>query len=317
MALPRPSKSASELWGSLKDKISNRGHAHEHDEYYDDEYQEGYYDEYRDDQADEYDAYDYDGGYDDYRESYRSRTPRARLEERYTGSAPHLVSSEDVRATSPAYQMAQAARTASFSRVNDALAQEDQQREAGFDVPMSTYGDFVSPYKRDASAHTAATGSGMSTHMSAYAGANSASTGVAASAGTALRTSGLDQLFSPTTGTSASGGHGSGSNSDPYAAYANNTGYSHLPTRGLSIIRPVKYQDVEGIASALKAGSVAVLVLRVTNDTLAKRVLDFSFGVASALDARVDCVAEKVFVVARGEGLSLDERRQLHKQGVL
>ena len=71
------------------------------------------------------------------------------------------------------------------------------------------------------------------------------------------------------------------------------------------------------MARALKAGDVAVLVLAGTAPELAKRVLDFSFGAACALDASVDCPAEKVFVIARGQGLTDAERKQLAAQGIL
>ena len=47
------------------------------------------------------------------------------------------------------------------------------------------------------------------------------------------------------------------------------------------------------MAKILKAGDVVVLALRNTPDQLAKRILDFSFGVSSALDARVEAVAAR------------------------
>lgn len=286
MAFPRPSKSAGELFDSLKDKLSNRSR----DTQYEEEYQDDYYDDYDYENAsDDYGPYSYEETYDSFRDSYRDRTPRARLENRYQSSAPHLVSSVDVRATTPMFNRESSSLGTSGSVHSHADATHDEfHHEAGFDVPVTGYQDFVSPYQRS-QAQTQTTS-------------------------TEKKSSGLDKLFTPTTSSSAGA---AASSADPYAAYANNTQYSHLPTRGLTVIRPVKYQDVEGIAAAVKAGSVAVLVLRVTNDALAKRVLDFSFGVASALDARVDCVAEKVFVVARGEELTLEERHQLHRQGVL
>ena len=83
------------------------------------------------------------------------------------------------------------------------------------------------------------------------------------------------------------------------------------------MLKPATYGEVERIAKALKAGDVVVLALRNTPDALAKRILDFSFGVSSALDASVDCVADKVFVIARGSGLTETERASLRNQGVL
>ena len=103
---------------------------------------------------------------------------------------------------------------------------------------------------------------------------------------------------------------------DPYASYQGAGAASHTPTRKLKVLAPTSYGDVESVAHALKAGDVVVLVLPQTPGDLAKRVLDFSFGVASALDASVDCVADKVFVICRGQGLSDAERLALNAQGI-
>lgn len=107
---------------------------------------------------------------------------------------------------------------------------------------------------------------------------------------------------------------------DPYVAYvAPDTAgqQSFVAKRHLSIIAPMSYGDVEGVARALKAGDVVVLVLTRTPDALSKRVLDFSFGAASALDASVDSVANKVFAITRDHGLTPSERTELRSQGVL
>lgn len=120
------------------------------------------------------------------------------------------------------------------------------------------------------------------------------------------RSEGIDSLFSSTTPAY-----------DPYEAYAGAGNASHSPTRGMSVMKPVSYGDVERVAKVLKAGDVVVLSMRNTPDHLAKRILDFSFGVASALDASVECVGEKVFVILRGSALSEQEKLDLRNQGVL
>ena len=84
-----------------------------------------------------------------------------------------------------------------------------------------------------------------------------------------------------------------------------------------TVVRPTSYNDVERVSRALKAGDAVVLAMRATPDDLSKRVLDFSFGVASALDASVECPAPKVFAIARGIGLTDAEKRSLTSQGVL
>jgi len=67
----------------------------------------------------------------------------------------------------------------------------------------------------------------------------------------------------------------------------------------------------------VKAGDVVVLQLRNTPDSLAKRILDFSFGVSAALDASVECPTDKVFAIARGNALTDAEKANLRGRGVL
>lgn len=104
---------------------------------------------------------------------------------------------------------------------------------------------------------------------------------------------------------------------DPYEAYSSSNPSTYTTTRPLTVIKPVVYGDVERVARAVKSGDVVVLVMRSTPDDLSKRILDFSFGVASALDANVECPGEKVFAIARGNGLTEDEKNRLRNQGAL
>lgn len=104
---------------------------------------------------------------------------------------------------------------------------------------------------------------------------------------------------------------------DPYDAYAGRSAGSHIPSRSLKIIRPLQYGDVESVAKAIKAGDAVILALASTPEALAKRVLDFSFGVASALDASVDCVSAKVFAITRNGALTQAEKTNLKNQGIL
>ena len=114
----------------------------------------------------------------------------------------------------------------------------------------------------------------------------------------------------------ASSSAGAGSY-DPYAAYSSATPSAYAPARSLTVVKPTVYGDVERVARAVKSGDVVVLAMRNTPDDLSKRILDFSFGVASALDANVECPGEKVFAIARGNALTDDEKRRLGAQGVL
>lgn len=90
------------------------------------------------------------------------------------------------------------------------------------------------------------------------------------------------------------------------------------PAEHLAIVKAYAYADAEEVGSNLREGKVVVLVLTNTRPELAKRILDFSFGAASVLNATVDKVAEKVFVISRGaKSLTEAETDYLHEQGVL
>lgn len=106
---------------------------------------------------------------------------------------------------------------------------------------------------------------------------------------------------------------------DPYSQFDSDVRRIHRdPGARLEIVKPKVYSDVEKIATAAKAGKTVVLTLAGTKSELAKRILDFSFGVASALNKNVDKADEKVFVISKGtEMLSVDEREYLVKKGVL
>lgn len=313
MDFSRPSKSAGELFNSLKEKISFQGRNNERDEYYEDEFYDepqGNYGEVMVDGMGDYGPYGYDAPYNDYEYTTRSASSRGR----YHSSSANLVSSEVARASASTLGLGSARLTDNSSVLASSASQagtterfapikkEEQVNGgiSGYDVPATSYGDFVSPYKEPS----------QSTFQNSFAASASRATGE--------KQTGLDKLFSPTTSEVAKAPssqvqHGS---IDPYQAYENNTPYAHVPTRSVVVIKPVTYEDVEGIASAVRAGEIVALVLRITNDSLSKRVLDFSFGVASALDARVECITDKVFVVMRGTELTLEEKHELRKQGI-
>ena len=104
---------------------------------------------------------------------------------------------------------------------------------------------------------------------------------------------------------------------DPYDAYAGNGASFRSPTRAIIVLKPSAYADVERIAKTVRTGDVIILALRNTPDSLSKRVLDFSFGVASALSTRVDCISDKVFAINCGDALTPSELANLRNQGVL
>lgn len=254
-----------------------------------------------DDTYEEYDEYaDYgDYGEDDY-DDYNSRGygNRNRVTTRDVGSSlPRLVSYDDARAST---RFTESSSSSRYSRSSGSF---------GRTMVDSSLPPSMTP---EGSAQVSA-------------------------AASKKREGGLDSLFSPTASSSqaldsereessrllnslpvigaaasgASGGSSSGQY-DPYEAYNGSGSSSYSMQRRVTVLRPTSYGDVENVAKTLKAGDAVVLVLSSTRDDLSKRILDFSFGVASALDASVDCISDKVFAITRGAALSSTERANLH-----
>lgn len=361
MDFPRPSVSPSNIIGDLKDRFGFGGakqRSYDEEPYYD-EYDEYGYDEPRSyDSGDQYASSSQADPYDRLEYTTRSTAGRPSRTSSYSTS-PHLVSSDDIRATTSAYGVSSAATgdaaygsyrssrssydVSPYAASSASTALEGAETEQ-YDVPATAYGDFVSPYKEHAHQSAAASSYGASatgtrsssgvSNGSLSASSSGVSNGVSNSAS---RSAGLDSLFSPTTeaGGSAQGSSAStGSLAGSYSTSSTSSGATEagagsasvgsastsagsLSSREITLLQPVTYEDVASVARSVRLGNIVVLSLRSTDAALAKRVLDFSFGVASALDARVDCVADKTFIVMQGGDLSLEERHRLQKQGIL
>ena len=289
MDFPRPSMSASELFGDLKDKLGfGGGRSDRRDDYYDDPY----YDDYADPEPAQG---PYDSGYDP--DTYGDPYDRLEYTTRSTGSSrsagsrssrfssAQLVSSGDIRATTSAYGVSDVAAKPTMELPSVSHRTEAEEKKSvskiaeDFSIPASSYTDFVSPYKQSSSA-------------------------------SASSSAGLDSLFTPS---AAPSGSVSGSSDGANVGSAHGTSLA----REIVVHKPASYEDASSIAQSVRAGKIVVLYLRQTDPALSKRVLDFSFGVASALTAQVDRLAEKTFVVLQGKELTLEEKHNLAKQGVL
>ena len=143
------------------------------------------------------------------------------------------------------------------------------------------------------------------------------------------RSPGVNSLFEPSSAArpAASAPQAAASSTGAYAqttgsipASASPSGEGRVvqrPARIVTIVKPESYDDAERIAKVLKSGDVAVVSLRNTPEALGKRILDFSFGVACAFEAQVECVSGHVFVITRGAGLSDAEASRLKAQGLM
>ncbi|MDR2957619.1 MAG: cell division protein SepF [Coriobacteriales bacterium] len=81
--------------------------------------------------------------------------------------------------------------------------------------------------------------------------------------------------------------------------------------RQVEHLRPQSYADAEEISICLRKGSAVVVDLTDVRPELAKRILDFSFGVTSAFEGQVDRFADRVYILTRNGALTEAERRQI------
>ena len=276
---------------------------------------------YFDDAADD----EYGEGYDEFaeygpsyqaEESYRDRTSVRESYDRYSNpsirpahaaprresSSPRLVSIEDVRART---QIPESLNRDPLPprHVSSASSSRYQSERTMVDPAVSAHAGTP-----NARAQASAASASSASSVSQTSGLGAAQE----------RSESLNSLFSPTTESASTSSRVSESRAyDPYDAYSGSVTGKHTPTRSLTVIKPASYAEAERVAKALKAGDAVVLALRNTPDTLAKRILDFSFGASSALDASVECIADKVFAISKGAALSQAELTSLKNQGVL
>ena len=135
-----------------------------------------------------------------------------------------------------------------------------------------------------------------------------------------LRSSGLDSLFSSTTGESEktatkSSKEVTGKISAKKKSFSVES--SQTASRKLKVIKPVSYNSAASeISTALKSGAAVVLCLKNTAEETSKRLLDFSFGAASICGAQVSIEADRTYALTIGAGLSQREKLLCVKEGV-
>ena len=293
------------MFGDIKSKLGfgSKGA----DRGYDDAYGDGY------DGYDEYEEYGDD--YDDYNESssssydrYAPVTTRSARGRTADPSMPRLVSIDDVRANTPTSSNA---------------GREVSPRHASAEATSRSFGRTMV----DSSLPPQMTPEG---------------TAAVSAAASRRRSEGLDSLFTPTTDVAepreetpraeiarssaqaafeataqAASASAAQSAAQAAAPAAKPSVPAYTGRRTLRVIKPATYAEAAGVAKALKGGDVVILVMTDAPADLVKRILDFSFGAAAVLDAAVECVADHVFAIATGSGLSEVERMTLRNQGVL
>ncbi|MCL1798834.1 MAG: cell division protein SepF [Eggerthellaceae bacterium] len=270
-----------------------------------DDYDEGYYED-PEGGSGEYADYGegYEGDYDEHASADPPGTPGAPVATAEGTSSPRLVSIDDVRTST---QYTEQANRRPYSERRPAYSQGSASYPSASTSAQRNAPSLVRSSERAQDYLRSTETSDLPYHV------------VSREAG---RPSGYNALFSPT---AAPGGATATATPaavpavafDPHEVSDHGGMSSPNPLRGVSVLRPASYSEVERIARTVRAGDALVLSLRNTPEQLAKRVLDFSFGVSSALDATVDCIADKVFVIVRGRELSKEEYLSLRAQGVI
>lgn len=286
-----------------------------------------------------YDDGYYDEGFDDYSEEYGEYGPDYNEDDFPADDAPGSRYEPYAPVTSRPARASHARSSARSSSVGSAKLVSIDDVRAHTQVPESLNRDPLPPRRVTSPSSGSYRGDRTMVEAAQPAPANTPIARAAAAANRE-RSESLNSLFTSTSddAPSVSGPSGSGvavqtattasgatvatatattAAFDPFDAYAGAGAVKHNPSRSVTVLKPASYAEVERIAKALKAGDAVVLALRNTPDNLSKRILDFSFGVSSALDASVDCVADKVFVISRGAALTDAERMSLLGQGVL
>lgn len=310
---------ASEIFGGLKDRITNSVRRDQDQEiFYDDAYAE-YGDEPYSASSDQGFQDSYQSIYDDayYDEGYERYAPTASdiESERLGVNTAPLVTSDDIRYSSYASSTSNSKPVTQSPLGRDVYNARDELRATSgvttasaaasatdTTAPLtgrefvSDYDDFVSPYqeKRESREQRAPL----------------------QESSTPSRSRGLDNLFSSTDATTSSQGSSTATSATTPSPTQSFTSTSQ-GSRDVQVVRPLRYNDVEQVAPLLKQGAIVALVLKGTDADLAKRILDFSFGVASALDARVSCPADKTFIISSGADLSLEENHRLRQMGIV
>ena len=310
----------------------------------------GRYDEYEE-YGQDYDDYD---GYDDYSQDYgdygdsgsaaytssygsssnvttRPANDRASRLRTRSSVSPHLVSYSDVKSSTqlpdslnrdplparhvtPATRNYRKERTLVDSSLPHSLTPEGAAETAAAGsagATRSRSAGLDSLFEPSDTAEASTTYSHASTGDRSYGSTSASDTrySVARAGSASYSPSRASEGFSSSTS--------SRSSFDPYEAYSGNGSTSFSTSRNCVVLKPASYDEVERIAKVLKGGDAVVLSLKNTPDSLSKRILDFSFGVSSALDASVECVADKVFAITRGSALNDTDRANLRAQGVL
>lgn len=84
------------------------------------------------------------------------------------------------------------------------------------------------------------------------------------------------------------------------------------------VLKPTSYDDVQTVVRRVRTNQPVILNFRTLNIDTAKRILDFSFGLACGIDGSVEELGDRIFVVLpQGVQLTETDRRKLRQDGLI
>lgn len=84
------------------------------------------------------------------------------------------------------------------------------------------------------------------------------------------------------------------------------------------VLKPKGYDDVQTVVRRVRTNQPVVLNFKALKIDTAKRILDFSFGLACGIDGSVEELGDRVFVVLpQGVALSDADKRKLRTDGII
>lgn len=84
------------------------------------------------------------------------------------------------------------------------------------------------------------------------------------------------------------------------------------------VLKPTSYDDVQMVVRRVRTNQPVVLCFKTLKIEIAKRILDFSFGLACGIDGSVEELGDRVFVVLPKDAvLSDSDKANLKAQGLL
>ena len=83
------------------------------------------------------------------------------------------------------------------------------------------------------------------------------------------------------------------------STYTTPTGGFRMPSGNLPpyVLRPASYEDVQTVVRRVRTNQAVVLNFRHTNIDIAKRVLDFCYGLSFGIDGEISELGDRVFAV--------------------